>query len=72
MMGFNELFQQGNTVNIRHPDIQQYKIRRTMLYGITGTGTVPGNNNRIAFVFEDLTDQAADIRFIVDNEYVGF
>ncbi len=63
------LVQQGDSVDIGHPDVEQGDIgvvlaaRDPRVFGVTGHG------NRVAFLFQDLAQQIADVRFIIDNEY---
>ena len=64
------LAQQRDAVDVGHPDVEQHEVGH--LAGARGARLrgVGGDVDVVAFLGEDLLEQAADVRLVVDDENV--
>ena len=70
LAGFGPLFEQGNAVAIRHPNVQQHHGGAGLVSKLAGFFGIFGQGNRIAFVLQDFRQQIADAHFIIYNQNI--
>ena len=67
---FRPFAQQADTVDILHPDIQQYQVGTTCTSCVARAFTALRGGYGVALVFQDIANQVANLRFIVNNQNV--
>src|SRR5262245_58398635 len=62
------LAQQRDAVHVGHPDVEQYEVGLLARRGAARGRRVGGNLDLVAFLREDLREQAADVGLVVDDQ----
>ena len=62
------LLEQGDTIHIRHPNVQQDQIRHLGGAGGAGLRGILSQRDRMALVIEHLPEQVTNAMFIVNNQ----
>ena len=65
---FGPLLQQRDSISIRHPDIEEDQIRAPDPTRVAGLGRILGDGHLESFVLQDLLEEDADIRLVVDHQ----
>jgi len=68
---FRPLTQQGDAINIIHPDIEKNQVRTTFASRMARSFPTFRNTDFETLVFKDLLDQIADVRFIIYHQNVS-
>lgn len=68
---FGPFAQQRDAVDVLHPDIEQDQIGTMGATLAPGAAAAVGDADVVPFLFQNLLDQGADIRFIVDDQDMG-
>jgi hypothetical protein len=63
------LLEQGDAVDIGHPDVEQHQIGPHALAGRTGLRSVFRQLDGVAFVGQDFREQGTDAHLVVDYKY---
>ena len=64
------LAQQRDAVDVGHPDVEQHQVGRLPRARGARLGGVGGDIDLVAFLGEDLLQQAADVRLVIDHQNV--
>ena len=70
MIALAPFLEQADAVGVRHPDIQQDQIGTLDAAGLASRSGVFRNRDHIAFIFQNVPDQVADIRFIINDQNI--
>ncbi len=70
LTGSRPLFEQGDAISVRHPDIEQDEIDLALFTNFAGLGGTICQQHDVAFISENLGEQLTDADFIVDYEYL--
>ncbi|HAC81776.1 MAG TPA: hypothetical protein DCG06_15870 [Deltaproteobacteria bacterium] len=61
-------FQQGQSINLRKPNVKDYQIGHISIQQLEGSATIAGLDNGISFIRQDSAETQTDLFFIINDQ----